>query len=269
LKWAQRLKRSAGAAHFVLICLLAATLLLARFRRPPQIVFSSTSLTKSEEGIISGNGSVEQFGFAELPILRNTAGVSKESTVDAAAVTDPIRIFVHVAGAVKKPGLYELEAGTRVHHAVEAAGGLSSSADPDKVNIALPVSDGMQVFIPTKQPAMQVSKGDTTKATKESSVTPVLEVLQEPVGRIDVTAQKPETEAVKEQLTAVKQDMIDINLASSIELEALPGIGPSLAGRIIEHRKVNGPFSSIEGLMDVSGIGPSKYAAVKDMVVVR
>jgi competence protein ComEA len=87
-----------------------------------------------------------------------------------------------------------------------------------------------------------------------------------PINRIDVYQDKPQQ--VEDTSITGKPGMpIDINSAGQAELETLPGIGPSLASRIIEYRIANGPFGSIDAIMDVSGIGPSKFAAIKGLVV--
>ncbi len=204
-------------------------------------------------------------------------GTSSEGLGENAALQG--LIYVHVTGQVAKPGLYGLPEGSRVHQAVEAAGGMTSKADRDSVNIALPISDGQQVFIPAlkpQAPTITASKSSTAVAAEPKQATKTEETASvtqtaaapEPQGRLDVTADKPEQPGVD----PTAEDAIlkvDINAAGQAELEQLPGIGPSTAIKIIEYRESNGPFTSIEGLMDVSGIGPAKFAAMKDMVVVR
>ena len=143
----------------------------------------------------------------------------------------PIR--VHVAGAVAQPGVYELPNESHAQQAIEAAGGPLEGAVLDLVNLASPLEDGQQVYVPIED---------------DSS----------PVIPTSVPA-----------FTQVTGELININTATDVELESLPGIGPSLAQKIIEWREINGPFLNPEDLIQVSGIGQSKLELIKDLITVR
>jgi competence protein ComEA len=133
------------------------------------------------------------------------------------------QIFVHVAGEVKKPGLYAVEVGSRVEDAIELAGGMTSSAFEQSVNLARMVSDGEQIVVLDKS---QVSSGGTSS------------------------------------------QFISLNNATLEQLESLPGVGPAMASRIIEHREAIGSFSDLTQLKDVSGIGDKLYAKIsKDLTL--
>jgi competence protein ComEA len=133
------------------------------------------------------------------------------------------QIFVHVAGEVKKPGLYAVEVGSRVEDAIELAGGMTSSAFEQSVNLARMVSDGEQIVVLDKS---QVSSGGTNS------------------------------------------QFISLNNATLEQLESLPGVGPAMASRIIEHRESIGSFSDLTQLKDVSGIGDKLYAKIsKDLTL--
>ena len=135
-------------------------------------------------------------------------------------VTAPVsEVVVHVAGAVKKPGLIRLPSGSRVADAVEAAGGAAKPRDLDSVNLARVLVDGEQILV--------------GKARSESGSTG-----------------------------------INVNSASAKELEELPGVGPVLAQRIIDWRTANGPFTSVDDLNSVPGIGDSVLANIKPLVTV-
>ncbi|GIV18335.1 MAG: competence protein ComEA [Armatimonadota bacterium] len=153
---------------------------------------------------------------------------------------DSDEIVVHVAGAVKKPGLVRIPRGSRVDDAVRAAGGFSSQADPDSVNLAQPLEDGVQVYVPRKGEAAQV----------EGRVGPAWQ------GEVPRRKEAP-------------SGKININTASAEQLESLPGVGPATARAIIEYRKQNGGFSSIDELLDVRGIGPKKLEQIRPYVTVR
>ena len=264
-------RKAASAIYLILVCLIAAGPLLIRLRRPAEI-----KIIGSKEASAEALPATQTLADDEpKPLDQNPIGSNAVPEADSSA-SSPITegnaeepmLFVHVAGQVVKPGLYALPQESRVHHAIEAAGGFSSGADRDSVNIALPVSDGQQVFIPKK--AVQTSAAPSPKAQPVTNDTAVGSSAktnaEEPEGRLDVTASVPATENGHSDAAS---ESIDINSASATQLEELPGIGPSTASKIIQHRKDNGPFTSIEGLMDVSGIGPAKFAAIKDLVTVK
>ena len=131
---------------------------------------------------------------------------------------------MHVAGAVRSPGLYELSEGQRVADAVAAAGGPGRKADLDMLNLAQLLSDGMKVEVPLKGgPAPGGAPSGTT-------------------GPADTT--------------------ISINSADQAQLETIPGIGPVTAAAILAHRTETGGFDALEQLLDVNGIGPATYESM-------
>lgn len=151
-------------------------------------------------------------------------------------------IAVHVIGAVPRPGLYEFAEGARVQDAIDAAGGLLSSANIDTVNLAALLEDGQQLNIPYRD-------GEEPEA---------------------VEAAIPELpgESAAEAPPAEELSLININTATVEELDSLPGIGPTIAQRIIDYRDENGPFDVIEDIMNVSGVGPSTFDQIKDLITV-
>ncbi|MDO7788256.1 ComEA family DNA-binding protein [Desulforamulus aquiferis] len=150
------------------------------------------------------------------------------------------QIIIHVDGAVEKPGVYRLPAGSRVNDAVIQAVALTDS-DLSAVNLAAPLKDGQKIVVPYLIQDLYENwpQGDT--------------------GREGVLKAPP----------ASSSGLININNASSLELESLPGIGPALAARIIEHRQSNGPFLSIEELKNVSGIGDKKYSSIEKLITIQ
>ncbi len=143
-------------------------------------------------------------------------------------------VFVHVAGAVGRPGLYELPEGARVNDAVEAAGGATGKADLDGLNLASRVKDGDKVLVPSRVPA-----GGPPGGAPGASGTP-----------------------------AARGGLVNLNAATLADLETLPGVGPALAQRIIDYRTEHGGFRRVEDLMEVAGIGPKTYEDIKDRVTV-
>ncbi len=152
----------------------------------------------------------------------------------AAAAVD---VVVHVVGAVAAPGVQRLPAGSRVVDAVEAAGGAAPGADLARVNLAAVLVDGQQVVVllPGEEPP-------------------------QPVGA-DPAAPGPTG-------AAGEGGVVDINRASVTELEALPGVGPATAEAIVAHREQNGPFASVDDLLDVRGIGEAKLEQLRDQATV-
>ncbi len=148
----------------------------------------------------------------------------------APIVVAPPKVMVDVAGGVKSPGLYELPANSRVMDAIKAGGGTLSGTDTSDINLARIIKDGEQIYV---EPATVTNSN--------------------PIGG--------STRVVKR-----KSGPININRATATELDALPGIGPVIASRIIEYRKTNGPFTSVDDLQKVSGIGVSKFAQFKSKV---
>lgn len=192
-----------------------------------------------------------------------SAGGSVKSTPDPAEVKDlgqakkkngRSSIYVHVAGAVRDPGLLKLSVGARADAAVAAAGGMLASADPLGVNLARKLKDGEQLIVPY---APVVDPSTQTGATGGAVIS----------SNTKGTGQTGTASSPQSAITA--DGLVDINLASAEELDDVPGIGPVLAERIVSYREKNGPFTSVEGLNDVSGIGDKKFEDMSPYVVVR
>ena len=138
----------------------------------------------------------------------------------------PAEIFVHIVGEVASPGIYQLDSGSRIVDVVFAAGGFSKSADQASINLAREVTDGEQVVV------FQVGAATQLPGTSPSNVS----------------------------------SLISLNRATQAELENLPGVGPALAGRMIDWRTANGGFKKKEDLLNISGIGDKLFAGIKDEV---
>ena len=161
----------------------------------------------------------------------------------------PGTIAVYVCGAIRKPGVFKLAAGARVVDAVNQAGGLAKDADDEAINLAQPLVDGMKVDVPRKgQSPDPAASGETTTATAaEPSTASHHSSHHHATGRSSAHKLQP-------------GQTLDINTAGESELTQLPGVGPSLARRIVEYRQANGPFATIDDIQNVSGVGPSKFA---------
>lgn len=144
-------------------------------------------------------------------------------------VPSPVQLAVYVTGAVLNPGVYYLPEESRVQDALEAAGGPTSEADLDRVNLAQRVHDEDQIHFP--------EVGEETMPSRSTGV--------------------------------LGAGLIDINTASADELEGLPGIGPKLAQCIVDYRESNGPFAAIEEIMEVQGIGQGVFEEIRESITVR
>jgi competence protein ComEA len=154
--------------------------------------------------------------------------------VSVEATPSPVRrVVVHVVGAVERPGLYRLRDGSRVNDAIRRAGGARPRAALELVNLAAPVADGQQVVVP--------ARGSSAPAA--------------PAGAAAGAA--PGAPAARVQL----------NSATLEQLDALPGIGPVTAQRILDYRAKRGAFASLDELDAVPGIGPARLEQLKELLV--
>lgn len=148
----------------------------------------------------------------------------------------PAPIIVHVAGAVNEPGVHTLPHGSRVKDAVERSGGLADDADSDLINLAKPLNDGDQIWIPAKDYVQVTDVSDELTAKGEQKNQPA--------------------------------ERININSASQADLETLPGIGPVIAQAIIQFRLENGPFLEVNEIQSVSGIGPATFEKIQSLITI-
>ena len=181
-----------------------------------------------------------QTSVKETDLQAEVAAVSKDSSSEKEIKKEEKEespeqdlITVDVKGAVKSPGIYDLPVGSRVHDAVQKAGGLTEEADSKSLNLAQKVSDEALVYVPTKgeeAASQQVASGTTPSTSKEKK--------------------------------------INLNKASLEELKQVKGLGGKRAQDIIDHREANGKFKSVDELKKVSGIGAKTIEKLKDYVTV-
>lgn len=173
-------------------------------------------------------------GGGEQTLIDGPVVESPDAATPDAVVVGGSPLLVHVLGAVVKPGLVELAAGARVVDAVAAAGGFTAEADPAGVNLARPVVDGEQLV--------------------------VFAVGQVPAPAAAPAPGAPVTDAVG------ADGIVHLNTADVAALDTLPRIGPALAQRIIDWREANGPFTSVDQLLEVAGIGDAVFGGLADRV---
>ena len=152
----------------------------------------------------------------------------EESSIESESESQTIWIYVHVSGAVHKPDqVYRLPEGSRVLDAILMAGGADEDAQLAALNLAVKLQDGQKIYVPSMEESYSIEEN-----------------YQE----------------------STQNDLTDLNKADKIELDALPGIGPALAQRIIEYREEHGAFSCPEDLKNVKGIGDALFEKLRDRV---
>jgi competence protein ComEA len=169
-------------------------------------------------------------GTAAAPVAPPIAGSAESAGVAGATAPESSRLVVYVVGAVRRPGLYRLSPGSRVADAVARAGGATRRADPAALNLAAPVADGQQVLVPARLPrAVAAAQGAPVPGA--------------PVGPVQ------------------------LSVATAEQLDALPGIGPVTAQKIIDYRAAHGALRSVDDLDDIPGIGPARVEQLRGLVV--
>lgn len=169
-------------------------------------------------------------------------------------VSDPMAVQVYVGGEVGSPGLYSLRRGSRVADAVTLAGGLLPTSDSAAIGMAAVLEDADQIIVParrpTPQPAAQMPPAVSLQAT----------ATQPAIIPPNATPAAPPPQPTE------AQGPININVAPPEELDRLPGVGPVIAGRIVEYRLTNGPFQSLEELDEVQGISLRMVEEMRSLI---
>lgn len=173
---------------------------------------------------------------AESPQLSETPTFINETETETETDPEPEKILIEIKGQVNAPGVFEMPSGSRLHDAIDLAGGFLPDADDLSLNMAMKLTDEMSVFVP--------KIGETLNAPPVITQTTGATATGEPGGPVN------------------------INAADEAGLTTLNGIGPSKAAAIIAHREENGPFASIEALKDVTGIGDKTFEQLKNSISV-
>lgn len=168
-------------------------------------------------------------------IAGDVPGIRAPSPTSATPV-EAERVVVYISGAVAQPDVYELPRDARVKDVVMAAGGFAENADSEQLNLAAVIQDAQHIHV--------LRIGETRPSTAAA------------------------TTGTQPQHSTTASTLININTASTPDLEELPGIGQAIAQRIVDHRTANGPFTSIEDLQQVKGIGPALFAKIQDRLTV-
>lgn len=187
------------------------------------------------------NIEISQENELEVENETNEINVDEENSEKIATIK------VHVSGAVKNEGVYELEEDARIADAIEKAGGVTDIANMKNVNLASKLEDGMKIYIPKQGEDVLENNLEENSNNKETTLGG------------SGTNSNVENEKGK----------ININKATKEELDTLPGIGESTAQKIIKYREEHGSFKNIEELKEVKGIGDTKYEEIKDLVDIK
>ncbi|HEM3518157.1 TPA: helix-hairpin-helix domain-containing protein [Streptococcus suis] len=188
--------------------------------------------------IFSQPAKSDQTGLTDLPQTEQTSNSSELVEETSTEVSEePSQLVVDVKGAVAKPGLYTLEANARVNDAVEAAGGLTSQADPKSINLAQKLSDEAVVYVASKDENISVVASTTASSAMSQ----------------------------EEKNTS----LVNLNTATEADLQTISGIGAKRAADIIAYREANGRFKSVDDLNNVSGIGDKTMESIRPYVTVE
>lgn len=246
---------------FIIICIILILLITYIFLEDNFFEMNNHENAWNEENTVSEKE--EENVFWQEGSLKNEEIVEnleesleeKEIPKDELEVINNEKIYVYITGEVNNPGIVVLPIGSRISDAIDYAGGVTSNADIMKINLVYMLQDGMKVNIPSSKELndnpnfeyITMGSGDEKNDNKDFKA-------------LETTNNKSES--------AFKISNVNINTATQTELETLPGIGPSLALKIINYRKENGKFKSIEELKNVSGIGDNKYDEIKKYIYV-
>lgn len=175
------------------------------------------------------------------------------------------KIKIHIAGAVQNEGLIELNINSRLNDAIEKAGGLKEDAYLDPINLAYMLEDGAKIYIPSqneKEVYQNQNKGEGIYTVEGIKMNEQFDANK--LGNID-----GENKNKNKSNNNYNTLRININTANQVELENLPGIGPTIAQKIISYRNENGKFNEIDEIKKVNGIGENKYNKIKDFIYVK
>lgn len=213
------------------------------------------SVSEIEETIITENTNTEENNLETTEVNTNQENEQIYKNTESSE-----KIYVYITGEVNSPGVVLLDNGSRIVDAIEAAGGVTDKANITKVNLVYILQDGMKINIPNQNDLknnenfeyITMSSGDEKNDANINNS----------------TSNTSSEESSSNKESAFKISVVNINTATQTELETLPGIGPSLALKIINYRKENGKFSSIEDIKNVSGIGDAKFENIKNYIKV-
>lgn len=199
-----------------------------------------------------------QIDTSNLEVENNTSNNEQNEENNAKAQN----IKVHVSGAVKQEGVYELLDNSRISDAIDKAGGFSDEAYTKEINLAYPLEDGMKIYVPTKA---EIAEDEKNGELEYGSLDEQNSGSSKSKSKSKSNSSNSKT-GTKSNSKSNSGSKVNINTATKEQLDTLPGVGPSTAEKIIQYRNENGKFKSIEDIKNVKGIGESKYSKIKDFI---
>lgn len=251
----------------ILVVLTISVCLIAK------IVLENSEFSAIENNIIEESDEVSKLDENETIASGNSNEKTDENSTPSEATNEEVednanKIYIYIIGEVNQPGVVILDEGSRISDAINSAGGTTANADLSKINLVYTLQDGMKINIPNseqlkKEPDFQYITSNASDETLNESSS----------GNGSVSASSSSNGSSNDNKTSgssidAQSNIVNINTATQTELETLPGIGPSLALRIIEYRKENGKFNNIEEIKNVKGIGEAKYDDIKKHIKV-
>lgn len=231
-----------------------------------QLASSSGQIDEEEIDLVLSedvSSTSEAYDGVENEVVSDFGG---DDNTSKDSVSEVSKIYVYITGEVNNPGVVVLNEGSRIVDAINSAGGTTIKADVSKVNLVYVLDDGMKVNIPNNNDLK--NNPDFEYITMNSG----------DGGKDDYSVEQGSGTTVKSGTggdssssgsgSSKNYSVVNINTATQTELETLPGIGPSLAMKIIKFRKENGDFSSIDEIKNVSGIGDNKFEELKNYITV-
>ena len=233
----------ASAVGILLVVVLSVVAVILMRSKPTEVPAGAVMVSTVPEGTTMPGREAAEAGTS--PEGTTPAALPVTSTTPAAGV--PIQI--HVAGQVKHPGVYTVNPNARVADAIQAAGGMTAGAHPGRLNLAAPVCDGCQVWIP--------ASGDGTVTPPDHSA-----------GGSPRAASGSGSGGSSATGSDTGKASVNLNTANQSELETIDGVGPVMAGKIMAWRQEHGQFASVDQLREISGIGAKTFEKIKPHVTV-
>lgn len=223
------------------------------------IIINNFVLNKEDSEFLQSDNTNENVEKSKN-LLENDIDILEESYKDSQDYqkinSEEYKIYVHVAGAVKNPGVIELHFNDRLDKAISKAGGVKENAELKYINLAKKLNDGEKVYIPIKGEYNE----EDMKIGSQNQVLPGYNALEKSFNTDSINSSENFNQT---------DNKININNANKDELQKIDGVGESTANKIIQYRKENGRFEKIEEIKNIDGIGDKKFENIKDKIVLK
>lgn len=210
----------------------------------------------------------------EEPIMDNSLSLNTNTENINSNMEEPkeeSKFFVDIKGAIKTPGVYEVNSSNILNDVIKLAGGFKSDAYKDNINLSKKVKAEMVIYVYTKSEIKKYQEENNKLGNNEICETPdynIWECTEEKKSIIEVNPDISNVSSSDKDNTSKEKTKVNINTANESELATISGFGPAKAKAIIDYRNKNGKFSKLEDLMNVSGIGEKTFEKIKDSITV-